>query len=225
MHALNILTSITKGATPIEKNVIVVDSQGNEYEATYPKRAKGLVKSGRARFVGENKICLACPPKENLEDNIMSENINTTAEQKTADLTKSEVWAQIIKLQDQLVSLKDTFSALIDISDTNEFEDGDAIESVITEVVLNKTKVINAVFSEREATLNSLLDFYKVVYNDLYQQEKNARKEKIETVQSIWYKYLVEMEGWFDEEAMAEAKNYVRSQIDLLVMDIMADKI
>ena len=205
--------------------MIVVDSQGNEYEATYPKRAKGLVKSGRARFVGENKICLACPPKENLEDNIMSENINTTAEQKTADLTKSEVWAQIIKLQDQLVSLKDTFSALIDISDTNEFEDGDAIESVITEVVLNKTKVINAVFSEREATLNSLLDFYKVVYNDLYQQEKNARKEKIETVQSIWYKYLVEMEGWFDEEAMAEAKNYVRSQIDLLVMDIMADKI
>lgn len=205
--------------------MIVVDSQGNEYEATYPKRAKGLVKSGRARFVGENKICLACPPKDNLEDNKMSDNINITAEQKTAELTKSEVWAQIIKLQDQLASLKDTFSALIDISDTNEFEDGDAIESVITEVVLNKTKVINAVFSEREATLNSLLDFYKIVYNDLYQQEKNARKEKIEIVQSIWYKYLVEMEGWFDEEAMAEAKNYVRSQIDLLVMDIMADKI
>ena len=205
--------------------MIVVDSQGNEYEATYPKRAKGLVKSGRARFVGENKICLACPPNDNLEDNKMSENINTNVEQKTAELTKSEVWAQIIKLQDQLASLKDTFSALIDISDTNEFEDGDAIESVITEVVLNKTKVINAIFSEREATLNSLLDFYKIVDNDLYQQEKNARKEKIETVQGIWYKYLVEMESWFDEEAMAEAKNYVRSQIDLLVMDIMADKI
>ena len=56
--------------------MIVVDSQGNEYEATYPKRAKGLVKSGRARFVGENKICLACPPSDNLEDNKMSENIN-----------------------------------------------------------------------------------------------------------------------------------------------------
>ena len=47
----------TKGATPIEKNVIVVDEQGNEYEATYPKRARGLVKNGRARFIGENKIC------------------------------------------------------------------------------------------------------------------------------------------------------------------------
>jgi len=205
--------------------VIVIDSQGNEYEATYPKRAKGLVKSGRARFVGENKICLACPPDIYLEDNKMSENINTNVEQKTVELTKSEVWAQIIKLQDQLTSLKDTLSALIEVHDTDEMENAVPTKSVINEVVLNKTKVINAIFSEREATLNSLLDFYKIVYNDLYQQEKNARKEKIETVQNIWYKYLVEMEGWFDEEAMAEAKNYVRSQIDLLVMDIMADKI
>ena len=211
--------------TPIEKNVIVVDEQGREYEATYPKRAKGLVKSGRARFVGENKICLACPPDIYLEDNKMSENINTNVEQKTVELTKSEVWAQIIKLQDQLTSLKDTLSALIEVHDTDEMENAVPTKSVINEVVLNKTKVINAIFSEREATLNSLLDFYKIVYNDLYQQEKNARKEKIEIVQSIWYKYLVEMEGWFDEEAMAEAKNYVRSQIDLLVMDIMADKI
>ena len=36
--------------------MIVVDEQGNEYEATYPKRAKGLVKKGRARFVEENKM-------------------------------------------------------------------------------------------------------------------------------------------------------------------------
>lgn len=44
------------------KNITVVDAQGNEYEATYPKRAKGLVKNGRARFVNETTICLACPP-------------------------------------------------------------------------------------------------------------------------------------------------------------------
>ena len=205
--------------------MIVVDSQGNEYEATYPKRAKGLVKSGRARFVGENKICLACPPDIYLEDNKMSENINTNVEQKTAELTKSEVWAQIIKLQDQLASLKDTFSALIDISDTNEFEDGDAIESVITEVVLNKTKVINAIFSEREATLNSLLDFYKIVYNDLYQQEKNARKEKIDTIKNLWFSYLDEASDVADEDGRIEIINYVQSQLSLLAIDIMDDKI
>ena len=44
--------------TPIEKNIRVVDEQGNEYEATYPKRAKGFVKNGRARFVDENTIAL-----------------------------------------------------------------------------------------------------------------------------------------------------------------------
>ena len=67
--------------TPIEKNIIVVDEQGNQYEATYPKRAKGLVKNDRARFVGENKICLACPSNRNLEDNEMSEEKKLTNQQ------------------------------------------------------------------------------------------------------------------------------------------------
>ena len=61
--------------TPIEKNIIVVDEQGNILEATYPKRAKGLVKKGRARFIAESKICLACPPNIFLEENEMENNI------------------------------------------------------------------------------------------------------------------------------------------------------
>ena len=65
----------TKGMTPIEKNIIVVDEQGNIREATYPKRAKGLVKKGRARFISESMICLACPP-EKLEENEMSDTQN-----------------------------------------------------------------------------------------------------------------------------------------------------
>ena len=47
---------------PVIKSISVVDPQGNQYEATYPKRAKGLVKKGRARFVDETTICLARPP-------------------------------------------------------------------------------------------------------------------------------------------------------------------
>ena len=143
----------------------------------------------------------------------MSENINTNVEQKNAELTKSEVWAQIIKLQDQLAALSETMNAIIEVNDNSEC------------VAREKIEVIATVFEKREETLNSILDFYKIVYNDLYQKEKNAKKEKIETVQNIWYKYLVEMEGWFDEDGLAEAKNYVQSQINLLVMDIMADKI
>ena len=81
--------------TPIEKNIIVVDEQGNEYEATYPKRAKGLVKNGRARFIDENTICLACPPNTELEDKNMSEN-TTTIEQP---LTAREIFEKITELQ------------------------------------------------------------------------------------------------------------------------------
>ena len=57
----------------MNKNIEVVDEAGNVYEPTWPKRAKGLVKNGRARFVEENRICLACPAEEITEDKIMSD--------------------------------------------------------------------------------------------------------------------------------------------------------
>jgi hypothetical protein len=53
----------------------VTDNQGNAYEPTYLRRAKGLVKSGRARWVDEEHICLTCPPERfETEDNNMNEN-------------------------------------------------------------------------------------------------------------------------------------------------------
>ena len=48
------------------KNVEVVDSQGNVYEATYPKRARGLVKNGRARYITDGKIELLRPPRDEI---------------------------------------------------------------------------------------------------------------------------------------------------------------
>ena len=205
--------------------MIVVDSQGNEYEATYPKRAKGLVKSGRARFVAENKICLACPPNINLEDNKMSENINTNVEQKNAELTKSEVWAQIIKLQDQLASLSETMATIADIRDTHEYEGGEQTKCVEDAIVFEKLKTMEAVFNKREETLNSMLDFYKIVYNDLYQEQKNAKKEKIDTIKNLWLTYLDESSDVADEDGRIEIINYVQSQLSLLAIDIMDDKI
>ncbi len=69
----------------------VFDQYGNELESTYPKRANGLVKKGRARFIGENTIVLlettekteACPPCDiekvdmNMFDNNNYNSINT----------------------------------------------------------------------------------------------------------------------------------------------------
>ena len=74
---------------PITKNIIVVDEFGKEYTSTYAKRANGLVKNGRARWLDGNTICLVCPPDTlNLEDNDMSnkadnmETINAVCEKE-----------------------------------------------------------------------------------------------------------------------------------------------
>ena len=143
----------------------------------------------------------------------MSENINTNVEQKTAELTKSEVWAQIIKLQDQLASLSETMNAIIEVNDNSEC------------VAREKIEVIATVFDKREKTLYSMLDFYKTVYNDLYQELNNAKKEKIDTIKNLWLTYLDEASDVADEDGRIEIINYVQSQLSLLAIDIMDDKI
>lgn len=61
------------------KIVNVVDEYGNRYKSTYKKRAKGLVKNGRARYINDDTICLACPPRNLTEEFIMNNNENINA--------------------------------------------------------------------------------------------------------------------------------------------------
>lgn len=150
------------------KNVIVVDEQGNEYGATYPKRAKGLVKNGRARFIDENKICLACPPDIFLEDNQMENNINNN------NLTAKEIFDQIVKLQNQLTensqtSLHRLGDVITDVRGEN-YESNDDIASQIESVC--------TVFAQREETLKSMLDFYRRMYED-YRGDKFRKEERV----------------------------------------------
>ncbi len=49
------------------KNVIVLDAEGNQIGLTYPKRANGLVKSGRAERIGIAAIRLCAPPSVQYE--------------------------------------------------------------------------------------------------------------------------------------------------------------
>ena len=102
---------VAGGGTPIIKNITVIDEQGNFYEATYPKRAHGLVKRGRVYFVDATTICLisaqemqaseqtdkhsvehennlhvVCSPNTYLED-IMMENNECVQETAVIDTT------------------------------------------------------------------------------------------------------------------------------------------
>ncbi len=155
--------------TPIEKNIIVVDENGNEYEATYPKRAKGLVKHGRARFINENTICLACPPEKETEDNKMSDNrsanenielINSNTTDTPEKLTAKDIFDRISELQKQITEnsyyslhrLDDCFTSLYDHEGVSAT--GEEIEEVCS------------VFKEREKTLMKMLEIYERMYED-----------------------------------------------------------
>ena len=150
---------------PIEKNIIVVDDKGNEYEATYPKRAKGLVKNGRAHYIEENKICLLCPPSTKLEDNNMSNTENFSIEY---------ILKQIEKVQSQFLDLKNTVNNIGCVEDSDRT--GEENTTVHEEVAIKKIAALTEVFHHREESLQKLLELYSKMYDDL--TDKKPLKNK-----------------------------------------------
>ena len=205
-----------KGVTPIEKNIIVVDEQGNEYEATYPKRAKGLVKNGRARFVDENKICLACPPDKILEEEKMSNNTTNKPEQKATEITEQQIFEQITLLQKQLtdenaIPLFHLSDAVTAIARTEE--DADATvgtEQQITEVC--------SVFKARETTLLKLLEMYEKMSADI------QMAKKMELIRNVRLSTLKELQEFYCEDDLMERADSVLSEISSLCTDIYLTK-
>ncbi len=179
---------------PIEKNIIVVDEQGNEYEATYPKRAKGLVKNGRARFINENTICLACPPKIELEDKTMSENkkvdsienkntpnnsgapkevaeamanlLDSTAEQHSEKLTIDYILA---KLEEISVGQAFTTDAILELGKMKSGGPGD----VGTQ---EQARAVGEIIKAREATNQKLIALYEKMYDDLTSKQTTLKE-------------------------------------------------
>ena len=100
------LIFFTRGKAPIEKNVIVKDEFGNFLENTYPKRAKGLIKKGRAERVSEQEIRLtrgSAPP--DTEDNMNTFNITDnnnetiTVNAETGEVIGTEVQSGVDMLR------------------------------------------------------------------------------------------------------------------------------
>ena len=148
---------------PIEKNIIVVDEKGNEYEATYPKRAKGLVKNGRAHFIEENKICLLHPPNLKSEDNNMS---NTQATKTNDKLTIKYV---LDKTEQIINDTEYIHSALEQLALMPKSDPGDIAGQ-------EKAKAIGEIVRCREATNQQALKFYEKMYDDL--TDKKTLKDK-----------------------------------------------
>ena len=169
----NCVQKTTTGVIPITKNIIVVDEFGKEYTSTYAKRANGLVKNGRARWLDGNTICLVCPPDTlNLEDNNMSnkadnmETMNTVCEKAESGTEKlspnvTDILSRIDMIIAQGNALQDVVMQIqnIPINDSPlGGEDG-----------AQRARAINNIYSAREATNQKLIDLLEKMYNNITQ--------------------------------------------------------
>ena len=139
--------------TPIEKNIHVVDEQGNIYEATWPKRARGLVKHGRARFLSDDTICLACPPNTVLEDYNMNDKVEL-----------SWLLQQIAAIQSDTEYLKEGLNQLAQMGEGDSGEPGSP-GNILGQARAN---ALRDMIQGREKTNQRLLWLYEKMYDDLF---------------------------------------------------------
>lgn len=193
-----------KGVTPIEKNIIVVDEQGNEYEATYPKRAKGLVKNGRARFIDENKICLACPPDIISEDKMEDKNVNIQEDIEVnvhtpvdASFTVAEIVASIKELMNDNAYL---LQALESLESTPPAQGPGDIAGA------ERAKAIADVVRCRETTNQQMLRLYEKMYDNMI---STADSEKYKLA-----KMMLQVAAGADDEDILAEKNAIIATVN-----------
>ena len=157
----------------MEKNVRVIDEQGNEYEATYPKRAKGLVKNGRARFIDEHTICLACPPNE------LNENLEEPKMEEYKTLTVKDIFDAIGQLRSESAYLNNALSTLSDIPCSGSGDCG-APGDIGSQA---KAQAVADVVKCRETTNQQMLAFYRCMYDDIVNAENQAFASRADVIQ------------------------------------------
>lgn len=140
----------------MNKCIAVVDSTGKTYEPTYPKRAKGLVKHGRACFVNENTLCLTCPPDMKTEEARSMNNI-------FGEMTVADLLSHINNISNQIRYIYDACEALSDIGNGDSGEPG-APGNVMG---ASKAEALAEVVRSRETTNQHLLRIYEKIYDDL----------------------------------------------------------
>lgn len=155
--AIHLYNLLQRGQIPITKNITVVDEKGNEYEATYPKRAKGLVKNGRARFIDENTICLACPPNQILEDNKVKNN-NT-------ELNMEYVLSRIDQILEEKEYIKEAIDSINNMKLNTSPEGGRGD--------MARAAAISAAIQARETTNQDILKMLNKMYDNLNPPKEN----------------------------------------------------
>ena len=182
---------MTNNTSPAALKIEVVDSSGKIIGRTYEKRAKGLVKKGRARFTDENRITLLpsedAPEYIETEGNKMDERINTenieNISEENGQYTVESVMQCMKKILDDTQYIKDA------IFNVTEIPSGDAGDCGSPGDIAGKAKAeaISTIVREREDTNQKLIDFYNKVYNDLKAQQFSASdvEKKIQLLNTL----------------------------------------
>ena len=110
------------------KNITVIGENGNILYSTYPKRADGLVKKGRAQQISDTAIRLCAFPEAKKEENEMAVNIYELFDNQLSKMQEqlrddysdnaAEVRTQILKTLETLKTQEQT-DKVIDIIKTH----------------------------------------------------------------------------------------------------------
>ena len=156
---------------PIEKNIIVVDENGTVFEPTWLKRANGLVKKGRARWLDERTICLACPP-EKTEEHEMEINKQTEAVTERRELTIESILDRMDVVRQEMLSMKELLKSMEVIANQGGEDDAGHI-----------AEATGRSFVARETTCQQQLRFLEKIYDDHFSApSEEAKTERIRMI-------------------------------------------
>lgn len=169
------------------KNNTVVDEQGRQYGATWPKRAYGLVKKGRARFTDENTICLACPPDKITEDILMNDIINEKNAIPTEDtvfpsLKKDDITVEYILSQIEGIRKDNEYlnTVIAKLAQSEDISIPDLPHTMGESLgIVTKAEGFRDIVRCRETTNQKLIEFYEKVYNDIKPINPNSAKDLV----------------------------------------------
>lgn len=135
------------------KNVSVIDENGITQGSTYPKRAAGLVKKGRALWIDDETICLCATKKEERQMNLYEVFDNQISKMQEQLREADEKEAMPVRIQ--ILKTMETFRAQ---------EAGSKLLDMITEQLTSMQEALNAEpptpenSAAREVTRQKILD-------------------------------------------------------------------
>lgn len=165
------------------KNIQVVDETGRSFGTTYEKRAKGLVKNGRARYLGAETICLTRPPSIKEEPSMSEINQNTTENtiniQNPANRPLEFTLESVLSRIDLILHDTDYIRQAIDSVRSfpvNDSQYGGTGDSSRADAIGNAVKA-------REETNRKLLDLLEKMYEDLKPARPSIREKALDLVE------------------------------------------